>query len=711
MNTYVGKTPEKKGQVSESESAQLEGGGELTFQMTDNRPEAVGHRNLQAAANNSRGVSQLRALQAKINNSPQVRQTAQLQAMANNRPSPQQPIQKAKNDKEGSDNPEEKKSNPEVSSGTSEFGKDVYNTALGTASSVSAYAAYEGSDTGVGGANLGLGALRMNDAKNMWQEGDKAGAVATGMGGAGQTITGGTRLAKGIGLLKGGDVTTWTKVGDIGSSIGNGLSCVSGMITTFKGVKDAWAARESSTTSEKVDSVADAAGGVIGVASSGVTAARDVIKVGSEVGGQGFGSLSAGQATQTIANMTQAAAIMGVISGSIQIIHGAYQAAMAFKRSGNVQKVQDSITSALISLATDKIPELESEKKKYANELSAKSQSGEANGAELMAQGEAKMNEIVARLEVLKESLTQLEAFYNEYGPTMSAMRKIQSRNMERAGLKMAGGAVAVTSSALLLSGVGAPVSIGVAAIGGIIALGNAAVQYSRNKAAKRAFGVASKLDDSGQPMKKAEPAELSYRTMESRMFKNYYRNLKRTMSGEKSFPGLTKDETTDVKHFGWDDKKARLKSENRYTVYDINEVDGIKDFVKRERWIQVENKNKKGKVTHTEKPKGMTALKLRLSGSAHKSKVSMEASASEIAEALYDLGMGSFSNGKVVDCKVNPLDDGSDAVDMKSLKDHTSATLLKAADITGKKWDAWLKSTEGDAEKMKEQIKKHVSR
>ncbi len=558
------------------------------------------------------------------------------------------------------------------------------------------------------GANIGLGGLKMMDARAKWKDGDKAEAVATGLEGAGQTIHGGAKLTKGIALLNGGNSTTWTKVGDVGAAFGDGLSCIGGMITTFKSVKDAWADRKSSTTSEKVDSAADIAGGVLGVATSGVNTAKDVIKIGSEVGSQGFRSLSSTQATQHIANLAQAAAIMGIVTGSIQMIHGFYQGVEAFKRAGQVHKVKESITSALISLSTEKIPAIEDQRKSLAADLYSKVQSAEANREEIMAQGETAMNEIVASLEELQQSLTQLEAFYNEYAPTMDAMTKIQSRNMERAGLKIASNAAGVASGALLLSGVGAPIAVGVAAIGGIIALGSAGVQYSRNKAAKRAFGVASKLDDSGQPSKNADP-EPSYRTMESRMFKNYYRNLKRTMNGDKSFEGLTKDETREVKQFGWNDKKARLKSEDRHEVRSISEVDGLGDAVKKERWIQV--RTARGKVTHNEKPKGMEWLRMATTGSAHKSKTSMESSAAELADALYNLGMGSFSEGKFIDCKVNPLDDGGDRPDMQSLKNHTSSELLKAADITDKKWQAWLKSTGGDVTKMKESIKKHVSR
>lgn len=83
MNTHVDKTQENKSpSASENESGMLSG-GKSTFQLVDNRPEAIAQRKLQAAINNSPKVQQMKAIQEAANNSPQVRRLAQLKAAAN----------------------------------------------------------------------------------------------------------------------------------------------------------------------------------------------------------------------------------------------------------------------------------------------------------------------------------------------------------------------------------------------------------------------------------------------------------------------------------------------------------------------------------------------------------------------------------------------------------------------------------------------------
>ncbi len=81
MNTHADKTQEIKSQSVANEVSQKQGSGKATFQLVDNRPEAVTQRKLQEM----------------VNNSPQAKQDAQLQAMADNYSNQQEhPIQKKK---------------------------------------------------------------------------------------------------------------------------------------------------------------------------------------------------------------------------------------------------------------------------------------------------------------------------------------------------------------------------------------------------------------------------------------------------------------------------------------------------------------------------------------------------------------------------------------------------------------------------------------
>jgi hypothetical protein len=114
VNTHADKTLENKSQTVDNRLPKLQSKSESTFQLVDNRPEAIAQRKLQEAisnsprvqqlkayqemANNSPQVSQLRAIQDRANNSPQFSKTAQLQSMADNHSAQQQqPIQKKEN--------------------------------------------------------------------------------------------------------------------------------------------------------------------------------------------------------------------------------------------------------------------------------------------------------------------------------------------------------------------------------------------------------------------------------------------------------------------------------------------------------------------------------------------------------------------------------------------------------------------------------------
>jgi len=82
MNTYADKTQETKSQSVTNVTSKIQSNNEYTFQLVDNRPEAIEQQKLQEMANNSL----------------QVKQAAQLQSMANQHYAKQQPIQNKKDD-------------------------------------------------------------------------------------------------------------------------------------------------------------------------------------------------------------------------------------------------------------------------------------------------------------------------------------------------------------------------------------------------------------------------------------------------------------------------------------------------------------------------------------------------------------------------------------------------------------------------------------
>jgi hypothetical protein len=124
MNSHADKTQENKSKSVSHEGSEKQTGGEATFQLQDNRPEALAQRKQQEMANNSPQVKQLKALQDLANNSPQAKQAAQLQAKADHYASQQMsPIHNNSNNAAGSTNntglPDNLKSGVENLSGES----------------------------------------------------------------------------------------------------------------------------------------------------------------------------------------------------------------------------------------------------------------------------------------------------------------------------------------------------------------------------------------------------------------------------------------------------------------------------------------------------------------------------------------------------------------------------------------------------------------
>ena len=101
MSSHAEKSQENKSQSVENESSQSQRGTTSTFQFVDNRSEALGEKKLQAMADDSPQVSQLKTFQNIANNSQQVVQTHQLQKMADNHAAQHQQLIQKKENKTG----------------------------------------------------------------------------------------------------------------------------------------------------------------------------------------------------------------------------------------------------------------------------------------------------------------------------------------------------------------------------------------------------------------------------------------------------------------------------------------------------------------------------------------------------------------------------------------------------------------------------------
>lgn len=97
MNTRAEKSQENKSQSVANEISQKHESGEHSFELVDNRPEAIAQRKLRETVNNSSQANQLMALQQMINDSPQAKKARQAQEKADNYIAKQYPTQKKEN--------------------------------------------------------------------------------------------------------------------------------------------------------------------------------------------------------------------------------------------------------------------------------------------------------------------------------------------------------------------------------------------------------------------------------------------------------------------------------------------------------------------------------------------------------------------------------------------------------------------------------------
>lgn len=541
---------------------------------------------------------------------------------------------------------------------------------------------------GVGhGLKAALGGYGIWGKRKDWkkQKAESVKGAAESLGGMAQ---GGTKLAKGIGIENIGDeralkeikkissdtessnynpakaaqadkeiksMLPWKQVGDSGGAVASSLSMVAGLITFVQGcqkLKEAHTAGNFELFQAGLDRVNEFAK----MGQAGVKTGLNITK-----------AVTAGTAKTAISGMATASGITGIVIGGIDFTRGLITTISELSRQRNLKG-----SISLLKQQMDQLPA----------EVLEVQESIKANGPNMTQEELEKLEKDLERWQTTIQELRKFDS-------TMQAMRKIQNQRMEEGVFKMAAGGAAVISGALLLSGVGAPIAIGVAAIGSIIALGKVGLGWRRNAASNRLTTTALRLTDDGQPKATPDPKAADYRTMEKRIYKCYYTHLPEVML-EKTPPGLTDDQFLDIKRFAWSEKEDRIKSKETISFNKAEDIPrGDSDQV-RNKWLVLNDAT--GKTIKKEAPTGFSKAGLRLTASAHKSKAAMEANKNEVITAIYDLGTGSWDKmeGKFVDAPIVP--EGADPETIQQYaKTLTSKALLSAAGIDAKRWQMWL--------------------
>ncbi|MEM6611760.1 MAG: hypothetical protein AAF652_05795, partial [Cyanobacteria bacterium P01_C01_bin.72] len=547
------------------------------------------------------------------------------------------------------------------------------------------------------GANMGLGAVNIvsgiRDLKaDKGSEVSKIKAYTQIIEGTGQAAHGGTKLAKGIALSGGGNSGDWTQVGDVGAGLSDLGGTIAGVILLTQNIRHANRKNQDYgglTQTENIDSKAKIAVNSLDAAQSGLNTAKDIVKVVGKVGGNPSDGIQS-----AVSGMATTAGIIGAVVGTIQLAHGAYTTLEAQGKKNDIHGFKRTITNTIINI--DRRIKLTNSK------ISQYRWDYEDTDRPVIL--------LHRKLKFLETAIAELEKIYHRYTPALDAMSKIQSQRMAQGKMKMAQGTVGVVSGVLAATGVGLPIAISIAAIGGIMALGGVYVNWKRNQESESLMSkVAPQIDPDGNPQNPIDEVVTDYNEMSSRVYKCYYGHLKEVMEEATTLGSLDEASFWAVKNFAWGDKKSRIDSDDRHSVYSLDEVPGINDITKRNKWIQVQQGDT---VTHKEKPKNADKRKFLVTPSAHKSEVAMTASANVVAEALYEIGVNSY-NAKDKNFEQRSIVSSDvDRSVQKSLSKAVSldsTTLLGFADITPKRWEAWLEQTQKDRMQMIGLIKAKV--
>jgi hypothetical protein len=240
----------------------------------------------------------------------------------------------------------------------------------------------------------------------------------------------------------------------------------------------------------------------------------------------------------------------------------------------------------------------------------------------------------LAKLNALLAEITSLESDL-KVGPggddVFDSLKKVHNRSQGKAALKAAQGTLSVVSGALILSGVGAPVAIGIAVLNGLISVGGMTVDYGRKSKADTLMKLAGRMDDAGSVSGSDKGEKAGYRLMEKRLTKSYYRYYDHSITQQKA-PGFSSDEWDGVRNFVAADKTFGRQKEypNRLQA----RLEGRKEG------IATETQGVIQAPKHEELKRAN-----RVSFDAHKSEQARDTSNGELAEAIMQIASSAFDH------------------------------------------------------------------
>lgn len=543
--------------------------------------------------------------------------------------------------------------------------------------------------------NLGAGGLKVFDsAKTLFAKDssakDRINAGGDLVAGLTQTGHGTSKIVKiGMGSDKGEALKRASEsIGEISATVADSGGGFAALIATGTGLYNIIKHyRSGGSRREMASLVAQETENVLVLGQSAVKSTSGGLKSAAARIGESANA-------NTVSGLATAASVLSIVVGTVQIAQGGLKMWRAYH-------------------AQNKLSELGQQQAEVVHAIAANLADVESLLPEIIDSGDQPSIDLVLeQMLVLVNTLKQLQQIQQQSSAAAKAMEKITNRRMEEGTIKAVEGVIAVTSGGLILSGAGAPFAIAIGAIGGVMALGYAGINWQRNRKADSLMGIAERINDDGIPKAKPDP-KVDYRLMEDRIYKCYYNHLSNVLKDTQP-AGMDKDEFKKVKYFAWEDKKDRVDSQEKYSITHPDNADGLPKSIKRDKWIEVHDRT--GKVTHHEKPKGIEKAKYTLSFSAHKSRQSLDYSREELAGILTDMCLANYypELGAMEDAAIQPViqpDEEFDQETIQAFRQLTVKHLLSAAEIKVKQWQKWYEESDGERDKIQQKVLKHLSK
>ncbi|MBL8615593.1 MAG: hypothetical protein JNM72_08305 [Deltaproteobacteria bacterium] len=265
-----------------------------------------------------------------------------------------------------------------------------------------------------------------------------------------------------------------------------------------------------------------------------------------------------------LAALSQAAGILGLVAGAINLVVQCFKIKDATKRKDQADLARGKLREA--SLAVDgRVQEIQTHLQYIAEQQALP-----------MAPAELDTDKRDAEQEL--ETMAQKQAELQDATRTLDSVSFLQNEQRKDAIRGTVGAVMSITGSALALSGFGLPVTIGFAVFGALMAGGSWLLDKARDSKATEYMELSHALNDNGEKVKspKEAKAELKkdpkltpdYRKMESRFLNAYYKDVFGNPTGDEELDGA-------IGYFARQEKKGRLGTPERDKVKKTNSFEG----------------------------------------------------------------------------------------------------------------------------------------